>query len=83
MLKGGGGIFKKQSFQLLVVLWIIGVRGRRQGGGGGGQLPSQIRAKQWGKSGQSKKKKNKGKISGKSTPLSPLTEESPYAHALD
>ena len=27
-------------------------------GGGGGQLYSQIRAKQWGKSGQSKKKKN-------------------------
>ena len=34
----------------------IGVGGR--GRGGGGQLPSQIRAKQWGKSGQSKKKKN-------------------------
>ena len=33
----------------------IGVRGR--GGGARGQLPSQIRAKQWGKSGQSKKKK--------------------------
>ena len=27
------------------------------GGGAGGQLPSQIRAKQWGKFGQSKKKK--------------------------
>ena len=55
----------------------IGVRGMGQGGG---QLPSQIRAKQWGKSGQSKKKKMMCKITGKSTPLPPLTEESPYSH---
>ena len=35
------------------IFTVIGVRGRGAGGGG-----SQIRAKQWGKSGQSKKKQN-------------------------
>ena len=36
----------------------IGVCGGGGGGGRGGQLPSQIRAKQWGQFGQSKKKKS-------------------------
>ena len=66
---------------------IVGLYGgdhrRTRQGVGGGQLPSQIRPKQWGKSGQSKKKKIMCKISGKTTPLPPLTEESPYAHGGD
>ena len=41
----------------LVYVYALVHRRTRQGAGGG-QLPSQIWAKQWGKSGQSKKKKN-------------------------
>ena len=66
----------------IVAIGKYGHRRTRQGAGGV-ELPSQIRAKQWGKSGQSKKNKIMCKISGKSTPLPPLTEESPYAHEYD
>ena len=45
----------------------INIRHRRTRQGGN----CEIRAKQWGKSGQSKKKKIMCKISGKSTPLPP------------
>ena len=48
------GPYSINVYRRPTVVECIGVRGRGQGGG---QLPSQIRAKQWGKSGQSKKKK--------------------------
>ena len=56
----------------------IGVRGREAGGGGATALPNSDKTvgKIW-----AKREKIMCEISGKSTPLPPLTEESPYAHA--
>ena len=57
---------------------IIGVRGRGQGGGG--NCPSKFGQNSGGNLGKARRKKIMCKISGKSTALPPLTEESPYAH---
>ena len=62
----------RRHYQRCYVTW--NHRRTRQGGrGGGGQLPSQIRAKQWGKSGQSKKKKKLCLKFRANQPLSPHT----------
>ena len=53
----------------------IGVRGR------GGDRPPKFGQNSDYNLGKARRKKIMCKISGKSTPLSPLTEESPYAHA--
>ena len=51
----------------------MGVR-VRGAGGGGGQLPSQIRAEQWGKQEECVKFRANQPL------CPPLTKESPYAH---
>ena len=53
----------------------IGVRGRGQGG----NCPPKFGQNSGGNLGKARRKKTMCKISAKSTPLPPLTEESPYA----
>ena len=56
----------------------IDVRGR--GAGGGGNCPTKFGQNSGENLGKARRRKIMCKISGKSIPLPPLTEESPYAH---
>ena len=65
------------SFQLAPHTLDIGVRGR--GGAGGGNCPPKFGQNSGENLGKARWKKIMCKISAKSTPLPPLTEEPPYA----
>ena len=58
-------------------------RTRQGAGGGGGNCPPNFGQNSRENLGKARRKKIMCKISGKSTSLPPLTEESPYAHVRD